>query len=113
MSQRLEKVNDLIRDHVSQLIEREVSWKPGMLVTVTRVDTSPDLRHTRVLVSVFPAGEQAFALKTLEHELYRLQGALNHRLHMKPLPRLQFVADETEAQAQAVEDLLGRIAHEE
>lgn len=112
MSQRIEKINDLIRDHVSEMLAREVSWKAGMLVTVVKVDTSPDLRHTRVLVSVFPVEEKAFAVKTLEHELYRLQGALNQRLHMKPLPRLSFSVDETEANAQVVDDLLNQIAHE-
>jgi ribosome-binding factor A len=102
----MEKVNELIRQKTAEIVTREVSFKPGVFVTVTKANTSPDLRHARVMVSVLPLSEGEYVMKTLKHELYSLQRSLNGQLHMKPLPRIAFELDSTEDEAQKVEDIL-------
>jgi ribosome-binding factor A len=106
MSLRMEKVNELIRQKTAEIVARDVDFKLGVFVTVTKADVSPDLRHARVLVSVLPLSEGHYVLETLKHEAYSLQRALNKQLHMKPLPRIAFVLDTTEDRAQKVEDIL-------
>lgn len=105
-SLRIEKVNELLQHNVSAILTKEVSLKIGVFVTVARVSTSPDLRRSKILVSVFPASEGQYVLQTLKKELYGIQGALNQQLHMRPLPRIQFALDTTEEEAQKVEDIL-------
>jgi ribosome-binding factor A len=105
-SLRIEKVNELLQHTISELLTKEVSLKAGVFVTVARVSASPDLRRARVSISVFPGSEGCYVLETLKKELYSIQGALNRRLHMRPLPRIQFALDTTEEEAQKVEDLL-------
>ena len=109
MSNRLPKINELIKHHVSEIIERDLDLKPGLFITVAKVDTTPDLRYTRIFVSIFPERETDYALKTLEKELYRIQGKLNRKLSMKPLPKIEFKLDTTEAQADEIEKLLKEI----
>lgn len=109
MSLRMVKVNELIRQKLAEILVREVSWKEGVFVTVTKAKTSPNLKEVHVLVSVLPAIESQYAMETLKHELYSIQGALNRQLHMKPLPRVKFELDETEEQAQRVEDILRKL----
>jgi ribosome-binding factor A len=109
MSNRIPKINELIKKHISEIISRDLSLKPGVFVTVAKVDTTPDLRYTRVFVSIFPEKEIDYAIKTLEKEIYRLQGSLNKRLSMKPLPKIEFKVDLTEARADEIEKLLKEI----
>jgi len=106
MPTRLNRVNELIRTTVAEIIAREVELPLGNFVTVARVDTTRDLRYARVFVSVFPENKFGKTLELLRKSLYLIQGTLNKKLHMKPLPRIELVADRTEAEADKIEKLL-------
>jgi len=106
MSLRVEKINELIKNHLGEIISRELNMKTGVFITISKVDTSSDLRYTRVFVSIFPEKETAYAKKALQNEIYRIQGNLNKKLNMKPIPRITFLIDSTESEAQKVEDIL-------
>jgi len=109
MSDRLPKINELIKSHINQIILTSLSLKEGVFVTVAKVDTTPDLRYTRIFVSIFPEKEIAYIEKTLTKELYHIQGALNKKLSMRPLPKIQFITDLTESKADEIEKLLRQI----
>ncbi|MFA4817697.1 MAG: 30S ribosome-binding factor RbfA [Parcubacteria group bacterium] len=109
MSDRITKINSLVQKHIGEILTRDISLKPGVFVTVAKVDTTPDLRYTRIFVSIFPEKEIDYAAKTLEKELYQIQGALNKKLVMKPLPKIEFKIDMTESKADEIEKLLKEI----
>ena len=109
MSDRIVKLNKLIKEHLGEIFQRELAIKPGLFLTIAKVDTTPDLRYTRVSISVFPYKEADYALKTLNKEIYRIQGALNKKLAIRPLPRLEFVLDSTEEEADKIEKILTEI----
>lgn len=109
MSERILKINELIRKHISEIISRDLSLKAGVFVTVAKVDTTPDLRYTRISVSIFPEKEIDYAIKTLQKELYQIQGKLNKKLVMRPLPKIEFRVDMTESKADEIEKLLKQI----
>lgn len=109
MSTRIAKINSLIQKNISEIITRDISLKAGVFVTVAKVDTTPDLRYTRIFVSIFPEKEIDYAIKTLGKELYRIQGALNKKLVMRPLPKIEFKIDMTESKADEIEKLLKEI----
>lgn len=109
---RIQKVNELIRQQISEIISRELNIKPGVFVTISKVDTTKDLRYTRILISIFPEKETEYAVKTLEKELYSIQGRLNKKLFLKPIPKIEFVADTTEAEADNIEKILKKIEEE-
>lgn len=106
MSERIQKINKLIKKHLGEILARELSLKPGLFLTISKVDTSKDLRYTHVSISVFPFKESDYALRTLSKELYSIQGALNKKLQMRPLPRLEFKLDSTEEEADKIEKIL-------
>jgi ribosome-binding factor A len=106
MSSRIQKVNELIKISVAEIIAREVELPLGNFVTVVKVDTTRDLRYARVFVSVFPENKFGKTLEILRKSLYLIQGALNKKISMKPLPRIELVADKTEAEADKIEKLL-------
>lgn len=111
MSARTTKINELIRQHINEIILKDLSLKAGVFVTISKVDTTPDLRYTRIFVSIFPEKEIVYAEKTLAKELYRIQGALNKKLYMRPLPKIQFITDMTESKADEIEKLLKNISN--
>jgi ribosome-binding factor A len=109
MSQRIIQLNSLIQNHLGEIFQRELSLKPGVFVTISKVDTTDDVRYTRVSLSVFPYKESNYALKAIGNEKYAIQGALNRRLAIKPLPRLVFQIDSTEEKADEIEKILLQI----
>ncbi|MFZ5982264.1 MAG: ribosome-binding factor A [Patescibacteria group bacterium] len=109
MSERIQKINDLVRAHLNEIILKEVSLKSGVFATIAKVDTTSDLRYTRVFVSIFPEKEIDYVIKTFEKEIYRIQGALNKKLSMRPLPKIEFKVDLTESKAEEIEKLLKEI----
>lgn len=106
MSERTVKLNKLIKRHLGEIFLKELSLKPGLFLTVSKVDTTSDLRYTQVFISVFPYNESDYAIKTLSKELYSIQGSLNKKLSMRPLPRLEFKLDSTEEEADKIEKIL-------
>ena len=108
MSLRIQRVNELLKEEISQLLLREVDFDK-CLVTVTEVDTAANLSQAKVKISVMPQLKSEAVLKRLRKNVYHLQQQLNHKLNMRPVPKIIFVFDKTSAEAQRVEDLLLKI----
>ncbi|MFA5776960.1 MAG: 30S ribosome-binding factor RbfA [Parcubacteria group bacterium] len=109
MPYRISKINELIKQQISDIITRELNLKPGVFLTVAKVDTSRDLRYTRIFISIFPEREINYALETLKKETYLIQGKLNKKLFIKIIPKIEFIVDTTESKADEVEKLLNDI----
>ena len=108
-SMRITKVNELIRKLLAEIMEKELSLKTGVIMTIAKVDTSRDLRYTRMFISVFPEQETHYISETLKKELPKIQKHLYKKLHMKPLPKISFEIDTTAQEADKVEKLLKEI----
>ena len=105
MSHRSERLQELLRHEVSDLILREVTV-PGTFITVLGVTVSPDGRYATVQFSVYPADKRAETVKKLERWAPELQHMLNKRLQMRPVPRVSFELDTTEEEAGRIDELL-------
>jgi ribosome-binding factor A len=106
-SDRMRRVNQVMREVIGDAIANELEDPRIGFVTVTAVDTSPDLRSARVLVSVLgdeSERETTIAALTSAHGV--LQSAINRELTMKRTPTLSFHYDEGLERAQRVTRLL-------
>jgi len=103
----MRRVNEAVREVVSaRLLEGLRDPRIGF-VTVTSVDTSPDLRHARVYVSVLGSDEERTeTMAGLESAHGVLQQAVAHELRMKNTPTLQFVFDESINTGMRISELL-------
>lgn len=113
MSYRIVQINELIRAETNKLFLTEIDFPRNCLATITEVQTSKDLRHAKILISVLPVMYTRKVVDKLNKSAGRLQFLLKKRLSLKPLPRLNFVIDETEKKAVEIENLLDRIKEEE
>ena len=113
MSQRIEKVNSLLQDNIAEIIQKELSLKSSVFISISKVDTSPDLRYARVFLSIYPITESDYAFKTLQKEVGKIQKILNKRLSMKILPRIEFQLDNTQEKVSEIEEIFQKIKEEQ
>jgi ribosome-binding factor A len=107
MPDRMRRVNEAVREVVSARLAEGLRDPRIGFVTVTSVDTSPDLRQARVYVSVFGSDdERAETMAGLESARGVLQKTVGHELRMKHTPTLQFVFDESIQRGMRISELL-------
>ena len=98
VKRRQEKVSRTIRNTVSEVIQKELS-DPRIkgLISVTRVDTSADLRSARVYLSLLgiESAQQELSLRGIRHAGGYIQSRLAKCLSMKSCPTLSFYLDES------------------
>ena len=108
-SHRIERVSELVKQQISEIL-LDLNLTGCGFVTVTSTIVSPDLKEGRIYVSVIGSAEQKKrAMQTLDHEHGRIQNELAQRIVLKYTPRLKFLLDETESEAQRIESLLDRL----
>ncbi len=91
----MRRVNEALREALSESVGELKDPRIGF-VTVTGVDTSPDLRHATVYVSVLGSERKRTAsLQGLESSRGILQRRVNQELHLKRTPQLVFEYDPT------------------
>lgn len=107
---RSQRVSELLREEVSQIITQELKDPNIGMVTVTYVKLSDDLKSARVYVSILgDAKKKESSLKGLERAKNWIRKEFGHRMELKYTPQLTFCYDETIDYAQNIESLLKKI----
>jgi ribosome-binding factor A len=103
----MRRVNEALREVLSVRIAEGLKDPRIGFVTVTAVETSPDLRHARVYVSVLGSEqERDDTLAGLQHAHGLLQAEIARVTHMKRTPELRFVYDDTIDHGMRITELL-------
>lgn len=116
MSERIHKVNSLMKQELGSVILRELEVPKGSLVTVTRVSAESDLKTAKVFVRMYPEQNEESLLEYLKKNTGRIQRTLNRRLEMKFVPQLSFFLDsqqDEEPEKDDIEDILDSIKYSE
>lgn len=109
---RIEKVNSLIQQELGSIILKEVDIFPGILLTITRVECSTSLFHSKIYISVMPEDKFDDVLSLLQRHVYDIQQLLNKKLKMRPVPKIEFVKETKTKEAGRIEELLLKIEKE-
>jgi ribosome-binding factor A len=107
VSRRTDRVSDLLRAELSDLLLREIHDPRVKLASVTAVEVTPDLRRALVRISVL--GDDAQRQETLEglrHAKGFLRTELAHRLRTRATPELVFELDRGAEHSQRISDIL-------
>ena len=109
MKHRLERVKEVIKRELSEIIPREIAFKAA-LVTVQHVDITPDLKQCHVFVSAIGTeAEKQAALTALEDRRKFLQFSLSKRVILKYTPQLHFKLDTAIERGTRVIEILDKI----
>ena len=97
MAHRIERVNNLIRREISELLQRQVKDpRLGTFIAVTAVSTSPDLKHTKVFVSrISNQEEKQEILSALAAASNFFRKELAKNLRLRRIPELSFHWDDS------------------
>ncbi len=97
MTRRTERINDLLREEISDLISHQVKDpRLGGILSITQVLTSSDLRQAKVFVSVMGSdGKKREVLQGLASASGFLRRELKGRLTIRRIPELIFLRDDS------------------
>lgn len=110
MTQRTDRVDELLRQEIGQLLAREVADPRIGFATITDVETTPDLRHAKVWVSVIGTeAERNAAVAALAHAMPFIRHELGARLRIKRIPELHVRLDDTSERGTRVLRLLSEL----
>ena len=111
MPRRTDRINELLRQEISQLLARQVK-DPRLdgVISITQVRTTNDLRSARVLISVMGNAEaKKNALEGIQSAAAYLRRELRDRLAMKYVPFFSFEVDNTLEEANHLYQIMNQI----
>ena len=115
MSRRLDRVNDLLRTELSGLLIRQIK-DPRLqgVISITRVETSPDMRTAKVYLSVMgdPDTRQS-ALDGIQSAATFLRRELRPRLVLRHTPFLKFTLDQSMEDANQLLQIMNDIREDD
>ena len=110
---RPERVADILREEISQIVGYELEDPRLTMVTVTDVRLSDNLREAQVFVTVIGDEEEhRLALSALRHAAPFVRKQLSLSLNLPRTPEIHFVRDRVEEKGERVDQLLEKIEQE-
>jgi ribosome-binding factor A len=109
MSQRLDRINELLRREISACIEKHFEF-PDTLVTVHDVETAVDLKNANIFIGVIGSPEQARAvLNKLNGKRGFIQGTVMKRVVLRSTPLFHFKMDDSVERGVRILNILDEI----
>ena len=115
MARRTDRVNELLRNEISNLLTRQIK-DPRLdgVISITRVNASNDLRSARVYVSVMGGAEtKQLALDGIQSAAAYLRRELRHRVNLRHTPFLTFDLDESMEEGEQILRLMDSLKSDE
>ncbi len=110
MSTRTERVQEFLRQEISDILMRDIKDPRLGFVTVTGVEVTKDLRHAKVFVSIM--GDEAAkeqSLMILQRASGHIRSEVAHRSTMKTTPQLSFRTDTAVEQGSRIFEILQQV----
>jgi ribosome-binding factor A len=107
---RIAKVNSLIQHQLGPILHEFLDFQKG-LVTISRVETSKDMKWAKIWISVFN-GDDKIILDFLTKNIYDIQGEMNKSFATKIIPRISFYLDTSPRYVEHIDEVIRKI-HEE
>ena len=102
------QINELLRAELALLIETRLEL-PGTLITVTKVEASPDLHYAKISISVLPEKYTGSVLELLHKNTSAFAKTLLKKTRLRHIPRFQWRVDDTEAKAAEIDELFKKL----
>ena len=109
---RIVRINDDIKRELAQLIPNLKDPRVRGLISITRVDTTPDLRYSKIYISVLDEEKQKDALRGLKSAGGWLRRELGSSLQLRYTPELVFELDESITRGAHISEMLHELKNE-
>jgi ribosome-binding factor A len=109
MSERQDKVAELVREHAAAFIQRESNGTS--LISVTRATVSPDLKQGTIYITCLPTSGEESALNFFKRKRSELRDFLKDHMTQRSIPFVDIEIDVGEKHRQKIDDLLREDTH--
>jgi ribosome-binding factor A len=110
MTQRTNRIDELLREEIGRIVTRDIADPRVGFATITKVETTPDLRHARVWVSVIgQPKERSQTISALARAMPFVRRELGRNLRLKRIPDLHVELDEAAERGTRVLHLLDEL----
>jgi ribosome-binding factor A len=106
MSQRAEQIAEVIQRELNNFFIKEVEFSKDMLVTLTQVKVTPDLKHAYLYLSILPITKTGEALKQVNRNLGRARSHLSKKITLWKSPDLKAIVDDSALKDRKIERVL-------
>ncbi|MCH2175304.1 MAG: 30S ribosome-binding factor RbfA [Lentisphaeria bacterium] len=107
---RMRRVNELLQREIGHILERLICPDHDCLITVAKVDCSPNLRNAKVAISVMGSEEQKKAVfSDILNERKEIQSRMSKAVTLKYTPKLHFDLDYKMEDAANIIDILAKL----
>jgi ribosome-binding factor A len=106
MSERMLQVNSLLMEKLGEIFSQILEMPTEFFITISKVDTSSDLKTAKINLSVFPHDKSEDGLVFVIRHKRLIQKELGKRIKLKYTPKLFFSIDNTEEKVDQIYRLM-------
>ena len=112
MSKKVKQINELLKRTIGEIILKDFDSPKEALITITRVETTPNLIKSNVFINVIPQKVEKDIIASLRKYIYYIQQKVNKKLKIRPVPKIIFITEKDIDKAIRIEGLLTKIEKE-
>jgi ribosome-binding factor A len=110
---RSARFNRLLQEEISDIIRTRLRDPRIGFLSITHVETTEDLRSSRIFVSVFDEAAETEAIEVLRNASGLIRNELLHRLRIRRVPELKFSPDRNIAHSIHISQVLDSLKDDE
>ena len=109
MSIKLDRLNHILTEEISKVINEEVKDDDIQFVTITAVDISSDLSYAKVYFTVLDDSKKEEVLKSLNKAANFIEISLSKKIDIRKMPQISFHYDNSYEYGKNIEDKIKEI----
>lgn len=107
---RIDRINKEFLRAISEILQVRIKKDTVRNAILTKVSTSKDLSFAKVFYTLIDTDRKDEIQKALDSTAGQIRSMLGKDMHLRTIPELHFVFDDSEAKARAMEELLDKVA---
>ena len=109
MSTRILQVNSVVFQTLGEIFAREIECPTSYLISISKVETAPDLKTAKVHLSILPFSKSDEALVFVIRHKRVIQAEFAKRIELRFTPKLNFVIDDTQERVSEINRLIDEV----
>lgn len=106
---RIDRINKEFLRAISEILQVRIKKDSVREAILTKVSTSKDLSHAKVFYTLIAPDRKDEIQKALDSTAGQIRSMLGKEMHLRTIPELHFVFDDSEAKARAIEELIDKV----
>lgn len=105
---RMDRIDSEIKNALAETLTYDIDSPElkGVMISVIGVKTSPDLRHSKVLISIFPDKDKQQKFFAIKNSVPYLRRELARKINLRIVPELQFMLDDSTEYGAKIDKLI-------